>query len=169
MKVLEFSPRPDGTHKAPRRYQSGTELADLCFAEQFLVWATRATHTTQLGLDCGCGRARLEAAFAAIDAPDALPRFLEFLKDLETQFGRPLGSPCYKRQSLQADEACVLNLVDQFQTAVLGDGPVPSNLSDAALKSGQHLALALSAAGVQLQPMFSAYKQDWPNGMPVLH
>lgn len=166
MKVLEFSPRPNDRHQTPDRYQTGSALSDLSFAEQFVVWATRAA---QSGVDRGCGRMRLEAAFAAIDAPNALPRFLDFLKDLETQFGRPLGSPCFKRQSLQADEARVLTLVDQLQSAVIGDGPIPPNLSDAALRSGQHLALALSAAGVQLQPAFTVHQHNWPNGMPVLH
>eukprot|EP00435_Cladocopium_sp_Y103_P077284 s1_g1023.t1 len=145
---------------------AGSDLSALSFAEQFVVWATRAARN---GLDCGCGRMRLEAAFAAINALEALPRFLDFLKDLETQFGRPLGSPCFKRQSLQADEARVLTLVDQFQSAATGDGPIPSNLSDAALQSGQHLALALCAAGVHLQPVFIAHQQNWPNGMPMLH
>ncbi len=166
MKVLEFSPRPNDRHQTPDRYQAGAALSDLSFAEQFIVWATRAA---QKGLERGCGRMRLEAAFASIDAPDALPRFLEFLKDLETQLGRPLGSPCFKRQSLHADEARVLALVDQLQSAVTGNGPIPSNLSDAAFVSGQHLALALSAAGVQLRPVFTAHQPSWPNGMPLLH
>ncbi len=166
MKVLQFSPRPHDRRQTPERYQAGSELSALSFAEQFVVWAIRAA---QSGLDCGYGRARLEAAFATIDAPEAVPRFLDFLQDLETQFGRRLGSPCFKRQSLQADEACVLTLVDQFQSAATGDGPFPSNLTDAALRSGQHLALALNAAGVQLQPVFSVHQQSWPNGMPVLH
>jgi len=165
MKVLEFSPRPTGSQPTPTRYQPGTDLSALSFAEQFVVWATRAS---RMGSESGCGRIRLEAAFAAIDAPEALSRFLDFLKNLETQFGRPLGSPCFKWRSLQADEARVLTLVDQFQSAAMGEGPIPSNLSDAALLSGQHLALALSSAGVQLQPLFYVHQQDWPNGMPVL-
>lgn len=166
MKVLEFSPGPDSRHPTTERYQPGTNLSMLSFAEQFVVWATRAS---RMGAESGCGRVRLEAAFAAIGAPEALPRFLDFLKDLETQFGRPLGSPCFKRQSLQADEARVLTLVDQFQSASLGDGPVPSNLSDAVRHSGQHLALALTAASVHLRPAFHLQQQSWPNGMPVLH
>lgn len=166
MKVLEFSPRPDGRKHMPARYQPGTDLSTLGFAEQFVVWSTRAS---RMGSESGCRRVRLEAAFAAIDAPEALPRFLDFLKDLETQFGRPLGSPCLKWRSLQADEARVLALIDQFQSAARGEGPIPSNLSEAALQSGQHLALALSSAGVQLQPAFSVHQHNWPNGMPVLH
>lgn len=166
MKVLEFPPRPDARQHTPARYQPGTDLSTLSFAEQFVVWATRASRT---GSEGGCGQIRLEAAFAAIDAPEALPRFLEFLTDLEAQFGRPLGSPCFKWRSLQADEARVLTLVDQFQSMAIGEGPIPSNLSDAALQSGQHLALALSSAGVQLQPVFSVHQHNWTNGMPVLH
>jgi len=166
MKVLEFSPRPHNRQHVPARYQPGADLSRLSFTEQFVVWATRAS---RMGSESGCGRIRLEAAFAAIDAPEALPRFLEFLKDLETLFGRPLGSPCFKWQSLQADEARVLTLVDQFQSAAMGEGPIPSNLSDAVLQSGQHLALALISAGVQLQPVFNVHQQNWPSGMPVLH
>lgn len=166
MTVLEFSPRPDSRHPRPERYQPGADLSTLSFAEQFVVWATRAS---RMGSASGFSRIRLEAAFSAIDAPEALPRFLDFLKDLETQLGRPLGSPCCKWRALQADEARVLSLVDQFQSAALADGPIPSNLSEAALQSGQHLALALSAAGVQLQPIFADHQHSWPNGMPVLH
>lgn len=166
MKVLDFSPRPDGRQKTPAQYQPGTDLSTLSFAEQFVVWATRAS---RMGAESGCGRVRLEAAFAAIDAPEALPRFLDFLTDLEAQFGRPLGSPCFKRQSLQTDEARILTLVDQFQTMATGEGPAPSNLSDAALQSGQYLALALSSAGVQMQPVFSVHQHNWTRGMPILH
>ncbi|WOF72998.1 hypothetical protein QMT40_000624 [Parvibaculaceae bacterium PLY_AMNH_Bact1] len=166
MKVLEFSPQADGRQHTPVQYQPGTDLSTLSFAEQFVVWATRAS---RMGSESGCGRIRLEAAFAAIDAQEALPRFLEFLKDLETQFGRPLGSPCFKWRSLQADEARILTLVDQFQSASMGEEPIPSNLSDTVLQSGQHLALALISAGVQLQPVFNVHHRNWPNGMPVLH
>ncbi len=166
MKMLEFSPRPEGGQNRFGPYQPGTDLSTLSFAEQFVVWSTRAS---RMDSDCGCGRVRLEAAFAAIDAPAALPRFLDFVRDLETQFGRRLGSPCFKWRSLLADEARILTLVDQFQCAAKGAGPVPSSLSEAAVTSGQHLALALTSAGVQLRPIFNVPQHNWPNGMPVLH
>jgi len=166
MKMLEFSPRPEGSKEIPERYVPGTDLATFGFAEQFLVWATRAAH---MGSDRGYGQVRLDAAFAAIDAPNALPCLLDFLRDLEQQFGRPLAAPCFKWRAVLADEARVLTLVSRFQGAAAGvPGSLPK-LSAPLLQTGQRLAMALSAAGLHLHPVTRHATPTWPNGMPVLH
>lgn len=166
MKMLEFSPRPEGFTEVPERYVPGTDLATFAFAEQFLVWAMRAAH---MGSDRGHGQTRLDAAFAAIDAPSALPCLLDFLRDLEQQFGRPLAAPCFKWRALLADEARVLTLVARFQSAAAGvPGSLPK-LSGQLLQTGQRLALALSSAGLHLHPITNHATPSWPDGLPVLH
>lgn len=167
MKLLEFSPRPGGVQNDHSLYTPGTDLATFGFAEQFLVWATRAT---QAGLDTGASRIRLESAFAAIEAPDAFPLLQQFLGLLTIEFGRALTAPCLKWRSLMADEARILSLLAQCQRMIAGDGkPIPS-LPAPLLRTGQRLALTLSATGLILQP--ASYKvatHSWTEAMPTLH
>jgi hypothetical protein len=166
MKMLEFSPRPEGLKDIPERYVPGTDLATFAFAEQFLVWATRAAH---MGSDRGFGQVRLDAAFAAIDAPDALPCLLDFLRELEGQFGRPLAAPCFKWRALLADEARVLTLIARFQEVAAGARETLPKLPAPLLQTGQRLALALGTAGLHFYPLSSHATPVWPDGMPVMH
>jgi hypothetical protein len=167
MKLLDFSPRPGGTSATSPTYRPGTDLATFGFAEQFLIWATRAS---QAGLDAGPSRLRLEAAFAAIDAPDAFPLLQQFLGLLKIEFGRALTAPCLKWRSLMADEARVLTLLAQFQRTIAGVGKPASTLPAPLLQTGQRLALTLSATGLILRPNENGVEtHNWAEAMPTLH
>lgn len=168
MKTLDFSPRPGGPKPQAAPYVPGTDLATYGFSEQFVVWATRAA---QMGLDKGAAHFRLSSAFAAVDAPDALPLLQQFLGLLEIEFGRPLAAPCFKWRALMADEARVLSLIALFQRCATGDATASlPNLPMPLLQTGQRLALTLSATGLLLQPSNQASKTGcWPDAMPVLH
>ncbi len=167
MRSLDFSPRPGGPGHQASRYIPGSALATYGFSEQFVVWATRAV---QRGPDKDAPHPRLISAFAALDAPDALPLLQQFLELLEREFGRPLAAPCIKWQTLMADEARVLSLIALFQRSVAGEaGPFP-DLSGVLLQTGQRLALVLYAAGLRLPLEVRSDKPGcWPDAMPVLH
>lgn len=168
MKMLDFSPRPGAAATQEESYRPGMELAEFAFAEQFLVWATRAIHIGHARQEQALSHARLDSAFAAIDAPDAMPLLMQFLGLLEIEFGRPLAAPCFKWRTLMADEARVLTLIAAFQnqTSTALIAPLPKPL----WQTGQQLAIALHAAGLLLQPSgVHAAHSHWPKGMPRIH
>ncbi|MEQ9518602.1 MAG: hypothetical protein RLN89_04085 [Parvibaculum sp.] len=172
MKMLDFSPRPGAAALTGETYRPGMDLAEFAFAEQFLVWATRAIHIGQARSEQPLCHLRLESAFAAIDAPDALPILQQFLGLLEIKFGRPLAAPCFKWRTLMADEARVLTLIAAFQTRGSTDAlaVLPKQLQQA----GQQLAICLHAAGLVLSPSKSPSPAGhssghWPEGMPLIH
>ncbi len=167
LKLLDFSPRPGGSKASFSAYIPGTDLATFGFAEQFLVWATRAI---QAGFDTGIARIRLESAFAAIGAPDAFALHQQFLGLLKIEFGRALTAPCLKWRSLMADEARVLTLLAEFQRIVAGDSKPTSSLPGPLLQTGQRLALTLAATGLILQPdNLKIETHCWTEAMPTLH
>lgn len=168
MKMLDFSPRPGASLPTDEPYRPGMELAEFAFAEQFLVWATRAIHIGHARQEQALSHLRLDSAFAAIDAPDAMPLLMQFLGLLEIEFGRPLAAPCFKWRTLMADEARVLTLIAAFQRR--GETSALRKLSKPLQQTGQQLAISLHAAGLILCPNESAAPSTpWPEGMPLIH
>jgi len=158
----------------PRAYAPDQPLAELGFAEQFLVWSLRVQWRVS---DEGAEKSvLLQRAFDALEMPEGAAMVAELAGALSRTVQRPLSIPCPRWRVLTSDEVRVLNFVAALQR----QGTNPRATLDPAWVAApcgaspiwapaQRLALALSAAGLVLGNT-NAPASPFPEAMPrILH
>lgn len=153
------------------RYVPDLPVAELGFAEQFLIWAMRVQWS-----HIGDGRQNslvVQRAFDKLDMPEGASLIAELTEALIGASARPSSVPCPKWRVLTGDEARLLNFLAALQAR---DGaPLAFFAPEWCLPShaaiwppAQRLALACTAAGLHLGSM----RADAPTlrlAMPQLH
>lgn len=173
MKTAE-APLDIFSSKPARSYAPDQPLAELGFAEQFLVWSLRVQWRVS---DEGAERSvLLQRAFDALDLPGGAAMVAELAGALTRTVQRPLSIPCPRWRVLTSDEVRVLNFVAALQR----QGASPRTALDPAWAAApcgaspiwvpaQRLALALSSAGLTLGSAH-APASPFPEAMPrMLH
>lgn len=147
--TLDIFSRPAGF------YAPDQPLAELGFAEQFLVWSLRVQW--RVAEDGAERSVLLQRAFDALELPGGAAMVAELAAALTRTVQRPLSIPCPRWRVLTSDEVRVLNFVAALQR----HGASPRATLDPAWRAApcgaspiwapaQRLALALSAAGLVL-------------------
>ena len=153
-----------------RAYAPDQPLAELGFAEQFLVWSLRVQWRVS---DEGAEKSvLLQRAFDALEIPEGAAMVAELAGALSRTVQRPLSIPCPRWRVLTSDEVRVLNFVAALQR----QGSSPRAALDPAWTAApcgaspiwapaQRLALAFSAAGLVLggaAPSAAAFPEAMP-------
>lgn len=157
-----------------RAYAPDQPLAELGFAEQFLVWSLRVQWRVS---DEGAEKSvLLQRAFDALEMPDGAAMVAELAGTLSRAVQRPLSIPCPRWRVLTSDEVRVLNFVSALQK----QGSSPRAALDPAWAAApcgaspiwapaQRIALALSASGLVLGTAAQS-ASAFPDAMPrMLH
>lgn len=163
---LDLSSRPDDG------YLPDQPLAELGFAEQFLVWSLRV----QWGIaqDGQEHSVLLQRAFDALELPGGAGMVADLAAALTRTVQRPLSIPCPRWRVLTSDEVRVLNFVAALQR----QGATPRAALDPGWRAApcgasplwapaQRLALSLTAAGLVLGTA-SYSSMPFPEAMPRL-
>ncbi len=102
-------------------YAPDQPLAELGFAEQFLVWSLRVQWRVS---DEGAEKSvLLQRAFDALEMPDGAAMIAELAGALSQTVQRPLSIPCPRWRVLTSDEVRVLTFVSALQKQ--GSSPAP--------------------------------------------
>lgn len=162
------------TAEPSRTYAPDQPLAELGFAEQFVVWCLRVQWRMP---DEGKERSvLLQRAFDALDLPGGAALVAELAGALTRTVQRPLSIPCPRWRVLTSDEVRVLHFIAALQR----QGASPRAALDPSWMAApcgaspiwapaQKLALALSAAGLMLGNAH-APASPFPEAMPrILH
>jgi hypothetical protein len=155
-----------------RSYAPDQPLAELGFAEQFVVWSLRVQW--RVAEDGATRSVLLQRAFDALEMPDGAAMVAELASALTRCVQRPLSIPCPRWRVLTSDEVRVLNFVSALQR----HGASPQAALDRSWQAApcgaspnwgpaQRLALALSAAGLTLG-MSAPSSAAFPEAMPRL-
>lgn len=155
-----------------RPYAPDQPLTELGFAEQFTIWCLRvqwrvSTEGTEKSV-------LLQRAFDALDMPEGASMVADLAGALSRAVQRPLSIPCPHWRVLTSDEVRVLN----FLSALQQQGASPRAALDPSWMTApcgasplwapaQHLALALSAAGLLLGAAHYS-SSPFPEAMPRL-
>ncbi|MEQ8266455.1 MAG: hypothetical protein RH982_04605 [Parvibaculum sp.] len=164
--TLDIFSRPAGG------YAPDQPLAELGFAEQFLVWSLRVQW--RVSEDGAEHSVLLQRAFDALELHGGAALVAELAAALTRTVQRPLSIPCPRWRVLTSDEVRVLNFVAALQR----HGASPRAALDPAWRAApcgaspiwapaQRLALALSAAGLVLGTA-SHSSVPFPEAMPRL-
>lgn len=139
----------------PRPYAPDQPLAELGFAEQFLVWSLRVQWSV-----CDEGAEKsvlLQRAFDALEMPEGAAMVAELAGALSRAVQRPLSIPCPRWRVLTSDEVRVLNFMAALQKqeasprAALDPAWVAAPCGASPIWApAQRLALAFTAAGLML-------------------
>ena len=159
---------------AGRSYAPDQPLAELGFAEQFVVWCLRVQWRMPEE-----GKERsvlLQRAFDALDLPGGAALVAELAGALTRAVRRPLTIACPRWRVLTGDEVRVLNFIAALQhhgaspRAALDPSWVAAPCGASPVWApAQRFALALSAAGLTLGNAH-APASPFPEAMPrILH
>ncbi|MEQ9527808.1 MAG: hypothetical protein RIF42_05305 [Parvibaculaceae bacterium] len=153
-------------------YAPDQPLAELGFAEQFLVWSLRVQWRVS---DEGAEKSvLLQRAFDALEMPDGAAMIAELAGALSQTVQRPLSIPCPRWRVLTSDEVRVLTFVSALQK----QGSSPRAALDPAWTAApcgaspiwvpaQRLALAFTAVGLVLGTAAHS-TTAFPEAMPRL-
>lgn len=164
--TLDIFSRPAGG------YSPDQPLAELGFAEQFVVWSLRVQWRVA---EDGTERSvLLQRAFDALELPGGAAMVAELAAALTRTVQRPLSIPCPHWRVLTSDEVRVLNFIAALQR----QGASPRAAIDPSWHAApcgaspiwapaQRLALTLAAAGLTLGTA-SYSGVPFPEAMPRL-